>query len=115
VATIDGSSKKSGWKLYQSKNEDTGIAVSSLLIDIDDQLRGAICGTGLLRLVSREFLFLRALVLLLGTVGWSRFFWAGRLGLRASWGWGLSWLEWWEWVRVVMHVVSRGTTSYVSY
>jgi xyloglucan-specific endo-beta-1,4-glucanase len=40
VVTIDGLFEKDGWKLYQGKNEDTGITVSSLLVDIDNQFRG---------------------------------------------------------------------------
>ena len=38
VATIDGLFEKDGWKLYQGKNEDTGITVSSLLVDLRDWL-----------------------------------------------------------------------------
>lgn len=44
VATIDGLFEKDGWKLYQGKNEDTGITVSSLLVDIGDQFRGEFQG-----------------------------------------------------------------------
>jgi len=44
VATIDGLFEKDGWKLYQGKNEDTGITVSSLLVDIDNQFRGEFQG-----------------------------------------------------------------------
>jgi hypothetical protein len=38
VATIDGLFEKDGWKLYQGKNEDTGMTVLSLLVDINNQL-----------------------------------------------------------------------------
>jgi hypothetical protein len=38
--------------------------------------------TGLLRLVSREFFFLRALVLFLGMVGWSLFMSYGKVGFE---------------------------------
>ncbi|KAI8207919.1 Xyloglucan-specific endo-beta-1,4-glucanase A [Colletotrichum sp. SAR 10_65] len=37
TATIDGLYGKDGWKLYQGKNTDTGITVSSLLVPEDSQ------------------------------------------------------------------------------
>lgn len=40
VATIDGLYNKDGWQLYQGKNTDTGITVSSLLVPEDDQFQG---------------------------------------------------------------------------
>ncbi|KAH8195797.1 hypothetical protein TruAng_010040 [Truncatella angustata] len=44
VATIDGLFGKDGWKLYQGKNTDTGITVSSLLAPEDDMFDGTFTG-----------------------------------------------------------------------
>ncbi|KAF4463129.1 Xyloglucan-specific endo-beta-14-glucanase A [Fusarium albosuccineum] len=45
VATIDNLFGKSGWKLYQGVNTDTGITVSSLLVDENDQFGNQEGGT----------------------------------------------------------------------
>lgn len=44
VATIDGLFGKDGWQLYQGKNTDTGITVSSLLVADDNQFDGDFSG-----------------------------------------------------------------------
>lgn len=44
VATIDGLFGKDGWKLYQGKNDDTGITVSSLLVPEDSMFDGTFEG-----------------------------------------------------------------------
>jgi xyloglucan-specific endo-beta-1,4-glucanase len=44
MATIDGLFGKDGWKLYQGKNDDTGITVSSLLVPEDDIFDGTFEG-----------------------------------------------------------------------
>ncbi|KAF4994240.1 hypothetical protein FDECE_13179 [Fusarium decemcellulare] len=45
VATINNLFGKSGWKLYQGVNTDTGITVSSLLVDENDQFGNQEGGT----------------------------------------------------------------------
>ncbi|KAK6076421.1 xyloglucan-specific endo-beta-1,4-glucanase A [Seiridium cupressi] len=44
VATIDGLFGKDGWQLYQGKNTDTGITVSSLLVPEGDMFDGTFEG-----------------------------------------------------------------------
>lgn len=44
VATIDGLYGKDGWSLYQGKNTDTNITVSSLLVAEDNQFDGTFDG-----------------------------------------------------------------------
>ncbi|ETS84604.1 hypothetical protein PFICI_02629 [Pestalotiopsis fici W106-1] len=44
VATIDGLFGKDGWQLYQGKNDDTGITVSSLLAPADSMFDGTFEG-----------------------------------------------------------------------
>jgi xyloglucan-specific endo-beta-1,4-glucanase len=40
VSVIDDLFGRDGWQLFQGKNEDTGITVSSLLVDNNYQFRG---------------------------------------------------------------------------
>ncbi|KAK6223340.1 hypothetical protein LQW54_000457 [Pestalotiopsis sp. IQ-011] len=44
VATVDGLFSKDGWQLYQGKNTDTGITVSSLLAPADSMFDGTFEG-----------------------------------------------------------------------
>lgn len=87
VATITGLYDKT-WTLYQGRNEDSGITVSSLLVDEDDQYYGSFDGyikDWLLKLVDQG-VFTKDAYVNVGNAGTEPFFgdveFVNKLGLR---------------------------------